>query len=53
MNVIFDAVRYSGNQFYLMRKDQVMACFHVELYRVNPVLDYFKSNKIEPVQNRP
>lgn len=53
MNVIFDAVRYSGNQFYLMRKDQVMACFHVEPYRVNPVLDYFKSNKIEPVQNRP
>ncbi|HHX8343999.1 TPA: hypothetical protein ACVOYS_002682 [Vibrio alginolyticus] len=53
MNVIFDAVRYSGNQFYLMRKDQVMASFHVESYRVNPVLDYFKSNKIEPVQNRP
>ncbi|MCS0376612.1 MULTISPECIES: hypothetical protein [Vibrio] len=53
MNVIFDAVRYSGNQFYLMRKDQVMASFHVEPYRVNPVLDYFKSNKIEPVQNRP
>ena len=49
MNVIFDAVRYSGNQFYLMRK----ASFHVEPYRVNPVLDYFKSNKIEPVQNRP
>ncbi|EJL8715959.1 hypothetical protein L3X65_22015 [Vibrio diabolicus] len=53
MNVIFDAVRYSGNQFYLMRKDQVMASFHVEPCRVNPVLDYFKSNKIEPVQNRP
>ncbi len=53
MNVIFDAVRYSGNQFYLMRKDQVMASFHVEPYRVNPVLDYFKSNKIDPVQNRP
>ncbi|ELB2151754.1 hypothetical protein QNS29_003914 [Vibrio parahaemolyticus] len=53
MNVIFDAVRYNGNQFYLMRNDQVMASFHVEPYRVNPIIDYFKSNKIEPVQNRP
>ncbi|MDW1852418.1 MULTISPECIES: hypothetical protein [Vibrio] len=53
MNVIFDAVRYNGNQFYLMRNDQVMASFHVEPYRVSPIIDYFKSNKIEPVQNRP
>ncbi|HHF2910594.1 TPA: hypothetical protein ACPJ0C_003710 [Vibrio alginolyticus] len=53
MNVIFDAVRYSENQFYLMRKEQVMARFHVEPYRVNPVLDCFKSNKIDPIKNRP